>query len=150
MKKSGKTNRAEPSDLGWMNNFPQCAQLFSDAGWLTFFKKIEGYHAEVSYKFSQCLDKDIVSFDTLHFKLTKELIAEATWILNEGELWFNKVPFTFNAQKYLLLGVIAGWGNGVPIHNFKPEWIEPIKVLQIYITCEGRYAFVFKYHFRFI
>ena len=41
-----------------------------------FFKRIEGYHAEVSYKFAQCLDKDIVSFDTLKFKLTKELIAE--------------------------------------------------------------------------
>ena len=60
------------------------------------------------------------------------------------------MPFTFNAQKYLLPGVIADWGKGVPIHNFKPEWIEPIKVLQSYITCEGRYSFVFKYHFTFL
>ena len=112
-----------------MNNFPQCAQLFSDVGWLTFFKKIEGYHAEVSYKFAQCLDKDIVSFDSLKFKLTKELIVEATGILEEGELWFKKVPLTFNAQKYLLPGMIADWGKCVPIHNFKPDWIDPIKVL---------------------
>ena len=117
---------------------------------MTFFKKIDGYHAEVSHKFAQCYDKDIVSFDTLQFKLTKELVVEATGIKNEGELWFKKVPFTFNAQKYLLPGVIADWGKGVPIHSFKPEWIEPIKVLQSYITCEGRYAFVFKYHFRFL
>ena len=72
-----------------------------------FFKRIEGYHAEVSYKFVECLDKDIVFFDTLKFKLTKELIAEATRILDEGELWFKKVPFTLNAKKYLLPGVIA-------------------------------------------
>ena len=150
MKKSGKTNRAEPRDLSWVKNFPECAQLFSNAGWLMFFKRIEGYHAEVSYKFAQCLDKDIVSFDTLKFKLTKELIAEATRILGEGELWFKKVPFTFNVQKYLLPHGIADWGKGVPIQNFKPEWIEPIKVLQSYVTCEGRYAFVFKYHFRFL
>ena len=115
-----------------------------------FFKKIEGYHAELSYNFSQCLDKDIVSFDSLKFKLTKELIAEAIGILDKGELWFKKVPFTFHAQKYLLPGVIADWGKGVPIHNFKPEWIDPIKVLQSYVTCEGRFAFVFKYHFRFL
>ena len=107
MKKSGKTNREEPSDLSWMKNFPDCAQLFSDAGWLMFFEKIEGYHAEVSYKFAQFLDKDIVSFDTLNFKLTRELIAEATTILDEGEFWFKKVPFTFNAQRYLLPGVVA-------------------------------------------
>ena len=77
MKKSGKTNRAEPSDLSWVNNFPNCAQLFADAGWIMFFEKIEGYHSEVTYKFAQYLDKDIVSFDTLNFKLTKELIAKA-------------------------------------------------------------------------
>ena len=104
----------------------------------------------MSHKFAQCFDKDIVSFDTLQFKITKESIAEATSILNEGELCFKKVPFTFNAQKYLLPGVIADWGKGVPIHNFKPKWIEPIKLLQSYITCEGRYAFVLKYHFIFI
>ena len=85
MKKSGKTNRAEPSNLSWVNNFPDCAQLFADAGWIIFFENIEGYHSEVSYKFAQCLDKDIVSFDTLKFKLTRELIAEATGILDEGE-----------------------------------------------------------------
>ena len=78
MKKSGKTNKAEPTDLSWIDNFPEFAELFSKAGWLTFFKKIDGYHAEVSYKFSQCYDKDIVSFDTLQFKMTKELVAEAT------------------------------------------------------------------------
>ena len=55
-----------------------------------FFKKIEGYHAEVSYKFSQCLDKEIVSFDSLKFKLTKELIAEATGILDEGEFGLKR------------------------------------------------------------
>ena len=150
MKKSGKTNTEECSDIGWVNNFPYCAHLFADARWLIFFKKIEGHHSEVSYKFAQCLNKDIVSFDTLKFKLTRELIAEATGILDEGEFWFKKVPFTFNAQRYLLPGVVADWGKGVPIQNFKPEWIEPIKVLQSYVTCEGRFAFVFKYHFRFL
>ena len=102
MKKSGKINREEPSDLIWVQNFPYCAQLFAEAGWLVFFEKIEGYHSEVFYKFSQCLDKHVVSFDTLKFKLTRELLAEATQILNEGEFWFKKVPFTFDAQRYLL------------------------------------------------
>ena len=44
MKKSGKTNRAEPSDLSWVQNFSDCAQLFAEAGWLVFFEKIEFYH----------------------------------------------------------------------------------------------------------
>ena len=94
--------------------------------------------------------KDIVTFDTLKFNLTRELLAEATGIPNEGKYWFKKVPFTFDAHKYLLPDVVADWGKGVHIQKFKPEWIEPIKILQSYITCEGRFAFVFKYHFRFL
>ena len=78
MKRSGKTNRAEPSDMSWVQTFPDYAKLFLEAGWLSFFEKIDGYHTEVSYKFAQCLDKDIVTFDTLKFELTRELIAEAT------------------------------------------------------------------------
>ena len=54
MKRSGKTNRAEPSDMSWVQTFPDCAKLFSEAGWLVFFERIEGYHLEVSYKFAQC------------------------------------------------------------------------------------------------
>ena len=60
------------------------------------------------------------------------------------------MPFTFDAQRYLLPDVVAYWGKGVPIQKFKPEWIEPIKILQSYITCEGIFAFVFKYHFGFL
>ena len=85
MKKRGKTNREEPSDLSWAQTFPDCVKLFVEAGWLVFFEKIEGYHSEVSYKFAQCLDKDIVSFDTLKFNMTRELLAKATRILYEGE-----------------------------------------------------------------
>ena len=150
MKRSGKTNRVEPTDLSWIDKFPGCAELFENAGWLIFFKNIDGYNTEVSHKFAQCYDKDTVSFDTLKFKSTTDLVAETTGVKNEGELWFKKVPFTFNAQRYLLPGIVLDWGKGVPIHNFRPEWVEPIKVLQSYITCEGRYAFIFKYHFRFL
>ena len=88
MKRSGKTNRVEPSNMSWVQAFPNCARLFLEVGWLIFFEKIDGYHTEVSYKFVQCLDKDIVTFDTLKFELTRELIAEAIGIPDECEYWF--------------------------------------------------------------
>ena len=72
-----------------------CARLFLEAGWLSFFEKIDGYHTEVSYKFAQCLDKDIVTFDTLKFDLTRELIAEATRIPDEGEYWVSQTQSIF-------------------------------------------------------
>ena len=82
--------------------------------------------------------------------MTRELIAEATGIADEGEFWFKKVPFAFNLENFPLPNVVADWGKGVHIQNFKPELRDPIKILQSYVTCEGRYASVFKYHIRFL
>ena len=130
MGKSGKTNRAEPTNMKWIDQFPGCAELFQNAGWLEFFKKINGYNTEVSYKFAQCYNQDMVVFDTLKFKLTVDLVAEATGIRNEGEMWFKKLPFTFNSQRYLLAGITPYWSKGVLIQSFREEWVEPIKVLQ--------------------
>ena len=124
MKSSGKTNRAKPSNMSWAQTFPDCERLFSEASWLNYFEKIDGHHTKVSYKFAQGLEKYIVTFE-----LTRELIAEATCIADEGEYWFKKVPFVFNSENYLLPNVVADWGKGVHIQKFKPEWREPVKIL---------------------
>ena len=52
MGKSGKVNRAEPTDVGWIEKLPGCVELFQQAGWMEFFKKIDGYNAEVSWRFA--------------------------------------------------------------------------------------------------
>ena len=117
---------------------------------MDFFRRLDGHNIEVSCKFSQGLKDDMVTFDTLNFKLTVELISEATSIKNEGEPWFKKLPFDFDPQRYLLPNVTPDWNKDIPIQNFRKEWIEPIRILQSYVTCEGRYAYVFKYHFRFL
>ena len=59
----------------------------------------------------------MVTFDTLKFNLTRELLVEAIGILGEVEYWIKKVPFTFDAHKYLIPDVVADWGKGVPIQN---------------------------------
>ena len=143
-------NRAEPTYIGWIEKLPGCVELFQQAGWLDFFKRIDGYNAEVSCRFAQCYKDYMVVFDTLKFRITVDLVAEATWIRDEGEKWFKKMPFTFDAQKYLLPNVTPNWNKGILIQKFRREWVEPIRILQSYITCEGRYAFVYKYHFRFL
>ena len=77
MGKSGKVNRAEPTDIGLIEKLPRCVEIFQQAGWLDFFKKIDGYNAEVSCRFAQCYKHDMVVFDTLRFRLIVDLVAEA-------------------------------------------------------------------------
>ena len=75
MKKSGKTNRVESTDISWAESFPDCAAMFQRVGWFDFFQRINGFNPEVSYQFSQGFDKDTVLFDTLKFEMTRELIT---------------------------------------------------------------------------
>ena len=89
-------------------------------------------------------------FNTLKIELTRELIAEATDIEDEGEFWFKKVPFTFNSKDFMFPEVQADWGKGVHVQNFKPKCREPIKILQSYITCKGIFSSIFKYHIMFL
>ena len=71
----------------------------------------------------------MVVFDTLKFRLTVDLIAEAIGIRDESEKWFEKLPFTFDAQRYLLPNVTPDWSKGILIQNFRSEWVEPIRIL---------------------
>ena len=82
------------------NSFPECAALFQRDGWFNYFERIDGFNPEVSYHFTHGFDRDIVSFYTLKFELTEELIAEARGIALAGELWFKKMPFTFNPKYF--------------------------------------------------
>ena len=75
MKKSGKTNRFEPTDMSQENEFPDYVALFKREGWFTFFERITGFNPEVSYHFSQGFNNDIVTFYILKFEVTEELIA---------------------------------------------------------------------------
>ena len=114
MKKGGNTNRYKPTDTVWENNFPNYAALFQKDGWFNFFKIIKGFSPYVPYRFAQGFVKDRLTFDTLKFELTDKLIVEATGIARDGELWFNKIPFTFNPKYFLLPEVEAlDWGKGV-------------------------------------
>ena len=151
MKKSGKKNRYKPTDTSWENDFPDCLTLFKRVGWFNFFERIASFNPEVSYRFAQGFVKDMVTFDTIKFEVTEELIAEATGILRDGEMWFKNIPFSFNPKYFLLLEIEAlDWGKGIQLDKFKPMWKEAIGILHSYITCEGGFALVFKYHIRFL
>ena len=151
MRRSGKTNRFEPTDTSWSTNFLECAALFRMAGWFSFFENITGFNPKVSYRFAQNFINDTVTFDTLKFQLKEDLIAQATSVSRDGELWFKNIPFSFDPSDFLLPGnETLEWGKVIHLEKFKPEWKEAIGIVQSYITCEGIFTLVFKYHIRFL
>ena len=41
------------------------------------------------------------------------------------------------------------WGKGIHLNNVKLEWRDVLNIVQCYITCEGQFATMFRYHLRF-
>ena len=151
MGKSGRINRYEPTDTSWAIKFPECAELFRTLGWFNFFEKITGFNPEVSHHFAQNFINENITFNTLRFEVTEDLISEAIGVPTDGESWFKKIPFSFDPNDFLLpRNETLDWGNGVKLENFKPEWKEAVVIIQSYITCDGTFALVFKYHVRFL
>ena len=92
-----------------------------------------------------------VGFQTLSFKINEATIAEATSITLEGERWFKKHLFEVDLNMFLLPGFKKlDWGKGIHLNNVKPEWRDVLNIIRRYITCEGRFATVFKYHLRLL
>ena len=44
MKKSGKTDRAEPIDTSWAESFPDYVAMLQRVGWFDFFQRIGGFN----------------------------------------------------------------------------------------------------------
>ena len=42
------------------------------------------------------------------------------------------------------------WKNGVHVSKMNPRWKIPLEMIQNYITCDGRYDIVLKFHLKFL
>ena len=63
-----------------------------------------------------------MTFITLSFELTEDLISEAIGVPTDREAWFKKIRFSFDPNDFLLPGNEAlDWGKAVPLEKFKPE-----------------------------
>ena len=85
MGKSGKINRYDPTNTSWAIKFPECAELFRKIGWFNFFERINGFNPEVSHLFAQNFINKTMTFSTLRFVLTEDLIVEAIGVPTDGE-----------------------------------------------------------------
>ena len=105
--------------------------MFQRDGWFNYFERINSFNPEASYRFVQGFDKDTISFNTLKFELIEELIAEATGIESDGELWFKKIPFTFN-PKYFLLSKFKSLRIGGTVYSETNSSLSGGKSLEFY------------------
>jgi hypothetical protein len=143
--------RAEPNGSQALLTFDGAFADLEQFGWLSFIQKFDGFNMIVARQFALSFDGGRAKVEDLQLEITEQSISSATGLPVIGEKWSKNykvkdVPWTllFRSRN------VKSCGRGLPAKMLKPRWYDLLMILKQFITCEGRYGFVFLFHLRFL
>ncbi len=152
MPKSGSGSRLEPKGPEFLEAHPKALALFERAEWYPYCTRLNGSHYQVARSFLEQFNESKVRLPGLKFELSESFISEACRLPVNGERWFKGKVITGGDINYFLKRghQDPNWAQGLPVRYLKRKWREPVRMIQAYITCEGRFSLVFLYHMRLL
>jgi hypothetical protein len=143
--------RAEPNGSQALLTFDGAFADLEEFGWLSFIQKFDGFNMIVARQFALSFDGGRAKVGDLQLEITEQSISSATGLPVIGEKWSKNyrvkdVPWTllFRSRN------VKSCGRGLPAKMLKPRWYDLLMILKQFITCEGRYGFVFLFHLRLL
>jgi hypothetical protein len=143
--------RAEPNGSQALLTFDGAFADLEEFGWLSFIRKFDGFNMIVARQFALSFDGGRAKVGDLQLEITEQSISSATGLPVIGEKWSKKyrvkdVPWTllFRSRN------VKSCGRGLQEKMLKPRWYDLLMILKQFITCEGRYGFVFLFHLRLL
>jgi hypothetical protein len=100
----GTPVRYEPENLNTLLLHPDVYQIFLWAGWIPYFKKLQGFNEAEVLQFSQNLADGYSMVHRVRIPVTEESIAAVTGLPTTGVKWFNRKAHLPDAQKGFLMG----------------------------------------------
>jgi hypothetical protein len=150
MASGGNVLRKELHDVSYLESHPEIFQMFKEAGCYRYCEKLQGYHQGVAEAFAKRFDGEKVTLGPLVMQIDEASVAAATEMPGQGERWFKTtITKDIEFRSYLkpeFKCII--WKRDVPRSHLEEKWKQLLKVIQVYITCEGRYGRVMLYHFK--
>jgi hypothetical protein len=120
-------------------------------GWLVFLEKFQGFNLRTAQEFSLSFDGCRAKVGDIQVEVTEEFLGQATGLPLSGQKWFKnakveEVPWSlfFTSRK------INCCDKGMPVSLLKTRWHGLLAILRQFMTCEGRFGFVFLYHIRLL
>ena len=93
-----------------------------------------------------------MSVGSVKFKVTEAFISEATGLPMAGERWYKKKTMrigdftTFLKPQYSMVD----WRCGIPANWLKEDWRKVLRIVQKFVTCEGRFSITHLYQMRLL
>jgi hypothetical protein len=143
--------RVEPNGLQTLLLYDDARVDLERSGWLVFIRKFQGLNLQVAQEFTFSFDGCRVKVGDVQLKVIGEFLSQATGLLASSQRWFKnkkveEVPWTllFTSRK------ITSCDKGMPISFLKYQWHDLLAVVKQFVTCEGRFGFVFLYHLHLV
>jgi hypothetical protein len=143
--------RAEPNGSQALLTFDGAYADLEEFGWISFIRKFDGFNIPVARKFALSFDGCRAKIGDLQLEVTEHSLSPATGLPVKGEKWsksfkVNDVPWTllFHSR------TVRSCNRGLPASMLKPRWHNLLMILKQFVTCEGRYGFVFLFHLRLL
>jgi len=145
--------RIEPVGVKYMEGYPQLKWMLQKVGWLNFIEKFDDYHKEITKSFAKSFDGTEAEIGYIKFAVIESFIAEEIELPRQGERWFKNKEFHGEPWKVILGNPsmdVTVFRKGIPISSLKNKWGNMLLILQKFITCEGRFGFMYVYHIRLL
>jgi hypothetical protein len=143
--------RAEPNGCQALLTFDGAYSDLEEYGWLLFISKFDGFNTSVARKFALSFDGCQDKVGDVHLEITEQSLNLATSLPVKGQNWSKSykvcdVPWTL----LFWSRAVRSCNKGLPAKMLKPRWHDLLMILKQFITCEGRYGFVFLFHLRLL
>jgi hypothetical protein len=120
-------------------------------GWLPFIRKFDGYNPSVARQFALTFDGCRAKVGDVQMEINEQFLSSTTSLPATGQKWSKNykvedVLWTFLFQSRMVNSCDKGW----PANMLKQRWHDLLMIIKQFITCEGRYGFIFLYHLRLL
>jgi hypothetical protein len=143
--------RAEPNGCQALLTFDGAYNDLEEYGWLSFIRKFDGFNTSVARQFALSFDGCRAKVGDVQLEITEQSLSLATGLPVKGQKWSKSykvcdVPWTLLFRSR----AVRSCNKGLPAKMLKPRWHDLLMILKQFVTCEGRYGFVFLFHLRLL
>jgi hypothetical protein len=143
----GSAIRNEPATTALLEQYPVAYQIFEQAGWLNYFRRLQWYNEQQVLQFALNLQEDHSVVNRVRISVTEEDIAAVSGLPTDGARIFSRKHIIRGAQQNFFLPEeqIIFKGRGIQLSSLPPPWPGVAKFIKHYLTCEGRYQVVYQH-----
>jgi hypothetical protein len=145
----GPVVRKEPATTALLEHYHAAYQIFEQAGWLHYFRRLQGYNESQTLQFARNLQDNHSVVAGVRISVTEQDISAVSGLPMDGTRQFSRKHIIGDVQQSFFLAGERSVpkGRGVQLSSLPPPWPEVARFIKHYLTCEGRYQVVYQHDF---